>query len=253
MAINYSIYPPNWLSEIRPRLLDRAGHKCEYCGVDEYAIRFKGGILPFRFTSYIDAVRFIEDAKSRNIKQQLAEFQEKDYLQYIFDRVYGDLKVCPSCEVETKWHHLKGRKCYSCQWCGHLLSPLSKTPLANTKISIHLWFFAILLFGNSKNGVSAKELERQLGVSYPTAFRIGKTLPDLITGSEMSIQKGMIPFGRIEIDPDTCSISVLQIAHLDHDETNHSVSDDRLAVMCSSCHLRYDAHEHSRRRRGNIQ
>jgi hypothetical protein len=40
---------------------------------------------------------------------------------------------------------------------------------------------------------------------------------------------------------------VLTIAHLDHDETNHTVTDERLKAMCQLCHLRYDAKEKSRR------
>lgn len=40
---------------------------------------------------------------------------------------------------------------------------------------------------------------------------------------------------------------VLTIAHLDHDETNHEVSLDRLAALCQVCHLRYDAREKYRR------
>jgi len=40
---------------------------------------------------------------------------------------------------------------------------------------------------------------------------------------------------------------VLTIAHLDHDETNMEVSDDRLKALCQICHLRYDAKEKYRR------
>ena len=40
---------------------------------------------------------------------------------------------------------------------------------------------------------------------------------------------------------------VLTIAHLDHDETNHDVTDDRLMAMCQYCHLNYDAKEKYRR------
>ena len=40
---------------------------------------------------------------------------------------------------------------------------------------------------------------------------------------------------------------ILTIAHLDHDETNHEVKDDRLMAMCQICHLRYDAKEKYRR------
>ena len=41
---------------------------------------------------------------------------------------------------------------------------------------------------------------------------------------------------------------VLTIAHLDHDEENHDVKDDRLKAMCQRCHLRYDVDEKKRRR-----
>jgi hypothetical protein len=40
---------------------------------------------------------------------------------------------------------------------------------------------------------------------------------------------------------------VLTVAHLDHDEENHNVSDDRLAALCQHCHLNYDAKEKYRR------
>lgn len=40
---------------------------------------------------------------------------------------------------------------------------------------------------------------------------------------------------------------VLTIAHLDHDETNFNVTDDRLKAMCQLCHLRYDAKEKYKR------
>lgn len=40
---------------------------------------------------------------------------------------------------------------------------------------------------------------------------------------------------------------VLTVAHLDHDELNHSVEMDRLEALCQSCHLRYDAKEKYKR------
>ncbi len=43
---------------------------------------------------------------------------------------------------------------------------------------------------------------------------------------------------------------ILTIAHLDHDEENHNVSDDRLKAMCQLCHLRYDSKEKVKRRKG---
>jgi len=115
-------------------------------------------------------------------------------LNEMFDRVYNGLGVCPACEAETKWHRVRGRKCYACQHCSHQLFPLAKTPMKDTKLPLTHWFFAMLLFSNSKNGVSAKELQRQLGVSYPTAFRIAKTLRALM------VDKNMVLTGTVEMD-----------------------------------------------------
>lgn len=48
-------------------------------------------------------------------------------------------------------------------------------------------------------------------------------------------------------------VIVLTIAHLDHDEYNHNVQDDRLQAMCQACHLKYDAAEKTRRRKNKNQ
>jgi len=42
---------------------------------------------------------------------------------------------------------------------------------------------------------------------------------------------------------------VLTVAHMDHDENNKNVSDDRLKALCQYCHLLYDVEEKSRRRK----
>lgn len=38
MPVNYALYPKNWKTEIRPRILARAEHRCEWCGVPNKAI-----------------------------------------------------------------------------------------------------------------------------------------------------------------------------------------------------------------------
>lgn len=97
-------------------------------------------------------------------------------LAEIFNNRYGSLKKCPSCKEETKFHRVTGRKCYACQWCGYQLHPLAGTIFHKSDTSLKSWFYAIFLFANSKNGVSGKELERQLGVTYKTAWRMAKQI-----------------------------------------------------------------------------
>ena len=44
MPIDYKQYPENWKSEIRPRILERANNKCEFCGVENHSAIFRGTI-----------------------------------------------------------------------------------------------------------------------------------------------------------------------------------------------------------------
>lgn len=71
---------------------------------------------------------------------------------------------------------VKGRKCYSCDECHAQLYPMKGTIFEKTTTPLTLWFFALYLFSVSKNGVSSNELERQLGVSHQTAWRIANKI-----------------------------------------------------------------------------
>jgi hypothetical protein len=52
------------------------------------------------------------------------------------------------------------------------------------------------------------------------------------------------------LPPNKCKVVtvILTIAHLDHDETNHKVSYDRLKALCQRCHLKYDAKHKAKKR-----
>jgi len=97
-------------------------------------------------------------------------------LDAIFQNRFGDLKFCPHCGAETKFYKLTDRKAYSCRHCRYQIHPLAGTIFHKSETPLKSWFFAIYLFGTSKNGVSAKELERHLGVTYKTAWRIAKQI-----------------------------------------------------------------------------
>ena len=110
-------------------------------------------------------------------------------LDAIFTNRYGALRRCPACEQRTKFHRVRHRKCYVCQVCGFQLSPLSGTIFHKSDTPLKSWLYAIFLFANSKNGVSAKELERQLGVTYKTAWRIAKQIRLLCKQSNYPLSK----------------------------------------------------------------
>lgn len=97
-------------------------------------------------------------------------------LSAIFHARYGDLEKCPKCSNKAKFYRIGTRKVYGCQYCGYQLSPTADTIFHKSSTSLKNWFYALFLFSNSKNGVSAKELERHLGVTYKTAWRMAKQI-----------------------------------------------------------------------------
>jgi transposase-like protein/predicted RNA-binding Zn-ribbon protein involved in translation (DUF1610 family) len=117
-------------------------------------------------------------------KQFQAQFPNDDScLDEIMLRRYGEKPTCPGCGVvETKFHRITGRRAYACQWCGHHVYPCVGTPFEKSSTPLTLWFHAMYLMTATRNGVSAKELERQLGVTYKCAWRIGHELRKLMGG-----------------------------------------------------------------------
>jgi transposase len=98
-------------------------------------------------------------------------------LDYMFQQQYGNLAACSKCGVvNPRFYRAKSRKCYACNDCGFQISPLANTIFHKSETPLKKWFYAIYLFGVGKNGVSAKEIERHLGVTYKTAWRMAKQI-----------------------------------------------------------------------------
>lgn len=112
-------------------------------------------------------------------------------LDYIFKKIYNKSTNCTKCFNKFKYYKLKNYKLYSCQYCGHNIAPLADTIFHKSSTSLKDWFYAIYLFSVSKNGVLAKELQRQLGVTYKTAWRIAYHIRKLMVG-DSNLLKGII-------------------------------------------------------------
>lgn len=118
------------------------------------------------------------------ITQFREDFSTDDVcLHYIFKKKYPTIKA----------YKIKGRKDYA-DASGKQYYPLAGTIFEKSSTKLTLWFFAIYLFSVSKNGVSAKELERQLGVTYKTAWRMAKQIRSLMDSD------GDMLSGTIEAD-----------------------------------------------------
>ncbi|MEA3060516.1 MAG: hypothetical protein QOJ94_297 [Sphingomonadales bacterium] len=98
---------------------------------------------------------------------------DESCLRHLFEVRFGQGFECPKCDRPSNWYRIKAERAYSCQWCGHHLHPTVGTPFEATRTPLQLWFYAIYLFTTTRHGVPAKELQRQLGVTYKTAWRMG--------------------------------------------------------------------------------
>jgi transposase len=99
-------------------------------------------------------------------------------LKSVLENRYGD--ICPKCGyVGTRFYPINGRKGFACLHCRKHVYPLKGTIFHKSKVSLWDWFYAIYQYSASKNGVTAKELERTLGVPYKTAWRMVKLISRL--------------------------------------------------------------------------
>lgn len=105
-------------------------------------------------------------------------------LDYLKDKFYGDGSECPSCHKATKFHRIKSRSSYSCQYCRHQVYPTAGTIFHKSTTSLQLWFWAIYLMSSTRCGISAKQLEREIGVSYKTAHRMFKQIRSLLSDKD---------------------------------------------------------------------
>lgn len=119
-------------------------------------------------------------------------------LQAILKRRFGKADSCPNCGVVGKLTRITGRRAFACQEGCHIY-PCAGTIFEHSPTPLTDWFYAMYLMTATRNGVSAKELERQLGVTYKCAWRIGHQLRDLMSARAKQQHPGPL-FGHIELD-----------------------------------------------------
>lgn len=111
-------------------------------------------------------------------------------LAYLVRLRWPDGITCRTCERVTPHHLIRERKCYSCQECGTQTYPTAGTIFENSKVPLPDWFYVIFQFSKTRTGIPAKQIQRELGVSYPTALRMCRLIrehlaetPDQFTGT----------------------------------------------------------------------
>jgi transposase len=110
----------------------------------------------------------------------------------------GEHADCPKCKQERvfrKYATAQGRQSWTCTGCGHHVHPTAGTIFHKSSTSLHLWFYAMYLMTSTRCGISAKQLEREIGVSYKTAWRmLNKIRTELMEQDERPLR------GDVEVD-----------------------------------------------------
>jgi transposase len=128
-------------------------------------------------------------------RQFLELFPDNDAcLEYLKERFFPDGTECPKCGKASKFHRIKGRSAYSCQFCGNHVYPTAGTIFHKSTVSLQLWFYAIYLMSSTRCGISAKQLEREIGVTYKTAHRMFKQIRTLLADEDGQLG------GDVEVD-----------------------------------------------------
>ena len=115
-------------------------------------------------------------------------------LDFLKQERWPDGITCEKCQKVTKHYRVSERKTYACEFCGSHVSPTAGTIFHKSSTSLRSWFHAIFLMSSTRIGISAKQLEREIGVTYKTAWRMFKQIRTLMVEDDMTL------FGEVEID-----------------------------------------------------
>ena len=108
--------------------------------------------------------------------------------------MYPDGITCRTCKEVRPHHRLTNRKAYSCDYCGTHVYLLAGTIFEKSTTPLKSWFYAMYLIGSTRCGISAKQLERELGVTYKTAWRMFKQIRTLMAEDFTMLS------GEVELD-----------------------------------------------------
>jgi len=115
-------------------------------------------------------------------------------LLWLKDYLYPEGIYCKVDKKVTPHHLMKTRRSFSCELCGHHVHPTAGTIFHKSSTPLTLWFYAIYLMTATRAGISAKQLERELGVTYKTAWRMFHQIRKMMAADDKPLD------GEVEVD-----------------------------------------------------
>jgi transposase-like protein len=95
---------------------------------------------------------------------------------------------CAQCKTNQQHHRVKGRPVYACDECLTQISPMAGTIFEHSSTSLRLWYYAMYLMASTRCGISAKQIQRETGVTYKTAWRMFRQIRSLLSETDMQLE-----------------------------------------------------------------
>ena len=115
-----------------------------------------------------------------NVSQQLPMGKKAIYH---FETIrWGQTPKCAYCNSDNLWERRTDQR-FQCKSCHNTFSVMTNTFLHNTKMPLEKWLKAFSIVSKAKKVVSAKELERNLNVTYPTAYHMSHKIRHIIAAA----------------------------------------------------------------------
>jgi predicted RNA-binding Zn-ribbon protein involved in translation (DUF1610 family) len=136
--------------------------------------------------------------------RSLTEFQtafpdEASCAAFLFERRWPDGFVCTACG-NARAAALKSRAyTYECYGCGRQTSITAGTAMHRTRLPLTAWFWAAHLMSTHSNGMSARQLEDQLGLTYRTAWLLAQKLRRSMVDPDREPLEGVVEVDQAEI------------------------------------------------------
>lgn len=137
--------------------------------------------------------------------------------------------VCPKCDSDKTFSRVKNRRSYQCPSCSFQIYPTKDTIFEKSTTPLTHWFYAIYLQTTTRNGVAAKELERQLSICYKTALRMAHQIKRLMGNERIEKLTGIVEADESYFGMKVVNMTKKQRAKFI--DENNTMKDNKTGVM----------------------
>src|SRR5271165_1097766 len=109
------------------------------------------------------------------------------------------MAYCAQCKTQRQHHRVKGRPVYACDECLTQISPMAGTLFEHSSTSLRLWYYAMYLMASTRCGISAKQIQRETGVTYKTAWRMFRQIRSLLSEPDMQLEGSAVEIDEMYV------------------------------------------------------